>query len=121
MGQLLDGVTSLEVGEDGPARSLIDRAGDLYLEALMWANSAAESLFGEPSAAPARASRERSEAASTARRPPRATGPIASTPPPVFQPAAVAVQGTRADQRGWFARAWGRFLALFGRRVRSAT
>ena len=36
----------LETGEDDPVLATIPRAGELYLEALMWANSAAESLFG---------------------------------------------------------------------------
>jgi c-di-GMP phosphodiesterase len=52
-GQLLDCVTSLEVGEYG-APTIVAAAGELYLKSLIWANTAAESLFGEPGAAPAR-------------------------------------------------------------------
>jgi hypothetical protein len=119
MGELLDCVTSLEVGEDGPATSLVEDAGDLYLEALMWANSAAESLFGEPGAAPGRASRERQSAGG--RRAGRGATPTASTPPPAFGPAPATVHAGRAGEPGWFARTWARCRALFGRRLRSAT
>src|SRR3984885_603927 len=79
MGQLLDSVVSLENGEDD---GTVPKAGDLYLDALMWANSAAESLFGEPRAARARDSQ--ASAAAPAGRPSRAGGPWASTPPPLF-------------------------------------
>jgi c-di-GMP phosphodiesterase len=46
MGELLDCVTALEAGEyDGPT-AFVSNAGELYLMALIWANTAAESLFG---------------------------------------------------------------------------
>jgi len=47
-GRLLDCVASLEAGDDEHAHAIVARAGALYLEAVMWANAAAESLFGEP-------------------------------------------------------------------------
>ncbi len=64
-GLLLQCVAALETGEISDLPSVVDGAGDLYLESMMWANAAAESLF--------------SAAAPAARR--------KSTPPPVSQPA----------------------------------
>jgi len=51
-GQLLDCVTSLESGEDEKASEVIAGAAELYLESLIWANGAAESLFGAAEGAP---------------------------------------------------------------------
>ncbi|HEY2440832.1 MAG TPA: hypothetical protein VGI07_11395, partial [Solirubrobacteraceae bacterium] len=51
MGQLLDCVAALEAG-DYDSATFVTGAGELYLTALIWANTAAESLFGEPSPAP---------------------------------------------------------------------
>ena len=39
-------MTALEAGEFDRAQTLVRGAGDLYLEALMWANDAAGPLFG---------------------------------------------------------------------------
>jgi EAL and modified HD-GYP domain-containing signal transduction protein len=50
MGQLLDCVIALQAGEYGSA-TIVTGAGDLYLTALIWANTAAESLFGGSAAA----------------------------------------------------------------------
>lgn len=52
-GQLLDCVASLETGEYAYPRTIVAGVGELYLTSLIWANTAAESLFGEPGAAPA--------------------------------------------------------------------
>jgi len=52
-GRLLDCVSALEMGNFDRAQRLVRGAGDLYLEALMWANDAAGPLFGE--SRPARA------------------------------------------------------------------
>jgi EAL and modified HD-GYP domain-containing signal transduction protein len=52
-GSLLTCVTALEAGDFDRAQKLVRGAGDLYLEALMWANDAAGPLFGR-TAAPAR-------------------------------------------------------------------
>jgi c-di-GMP phosphodiesterase len=52
-GALLECVTALEVGDFDRAQTLVRGAGDLYLEALMWANQAAEPLFERPQAAAA--------------------------------------------------------------------
>jgi EAL and modified HD-GYP domain-containing signal transduction protein len=52
MGQLLDCVACLEAGEYG-GPTIVAGAGELYLKSLIWANTAAESLFGEPEAGPA--------------------------------------------------------------------
>ncbi|MGH2885823.1 MAG: EAL and HDOD domain-containing protein [Solirubrobacteraceae bacterium] len=50
-GRLLQSVTALEAGEFDRAQRLVRGAGDLYLEALMWANEAAGPLFGQSRAA----------------------------------------------------------------------
>ena len=68
-GLLLDCVTALETGEISDMPSIVANAGELYLESMMWANAAAESLFSA-AAPPARAK---------------------STPPPVSQPAPAPV------------------------------
>jgi hypothetical protein len=117
MGQLLDCVVALETGEAGPASAIVDRAGELYLEALMWANSAAESLFGEAQPAQARAGAGRATA--ERRRAVNPAAPSVSTPPPLFDHAA---DGVAAPPRrpGLFARVWARCLALFGRRAGEA-
>jgi EAL and modified HD-GYP domain-containing signal transduction protein len=52
-GALLECVTALEVGDFDRAQTLVRGAGDLYLEALMWANQAAQPLFERPQAAAA--------------------------------------------------------------------
>jgi EAL and modified HD-GYP domain-containing signal transduction protein len=52
-GQLLDCVASLETGDYNRARTIVAGAGELYLESLMWANTAAESLFADQRASPA--------------------------------------------------------------------
>ena len=44
-GALLEAVTALEAGDFDRAQRLVHGAGDMYLEALMWANEAAEPLF----------------------------------------------------------------------------
>jgi c-di-GMP phosphodiesterase len=46
MGELLDCVTELEAGEYDAPTAFMFNAGELYLTALIWANTAAESLFG---------------------------------------------------------------------------
>ena len=48
-GSLLACVTALEGGDFDRAQKLVRGAGDLYLEALMWANDAAGPLFGQAS------------------------------------------------------------------------
>jgi EAL and modified HD-GYP domain-containing signal transduction protein len=50
-GALLDCVTTLEAGDFDRAQRLVRGAGDLYVEALMWADEAARALFEEPAAA----------------------------------------------------------------------
>ena len=49
-GLLLDCVMTLESGDLDRATTIVSRAGDLYLESLLWANGAADSLFDEPQA-----------------------------------------------------------------------
>ncbi len=52
-GELLGCVTALEAGDFDRAQRLVRGAGDLYLDALLWANDAAKALFEEPAAAAA--------------------------------------------------------------------
>ena len=52
-GALLDCVTALEAGDFDRAQRLVRGAGDLYVEALMWADDAAGALFEQPAAAAA--------------------------------------------------------------------
>ncbi|MBV9607244.1 MAG: HDOD domain-containing protein [Solirubrobacterales bacterium] len=52
-GALLDCVTSLEAGDFDRAQRLVRGAGDLYVEALLWADEAAGALFEQPAAAAA--------------------------------------------------------------------
>jgi c-di-GMP phosphodiesterase len=109
-GLLLECVTGLETGEVNDLPVVVDGAGELYLEAMMWANSAADSLFS--AAAP--------------------NAHAKSTPPPVSQPApapvaAVAPAPVSApvdtgrvqpeQKRGPFARAFARLFGWFGRRA----
>jgi c-di-GMP phosphodiesterase len=52
-GALLDCVTALEAGDFDRAQRLVRGAGELYVEALMWADEAAGALFEQPAAAAA--------------------------------------------------------------------
>ncbi|HSC04809.1 MAG TPA: HDOD domain-containing protein [Solirubrobacteraceae bacterium] len=52
-GALLDCVTALEAGDFDRAQRLVRGAGELYVEALMWADDAAGALFEQPAAAAA--------------------------------------------------------------------
>ncbi|MBV9802858.1 MAG: HDOD domain-containing protein [Solirubrobacterales bacterium] len=52
-GELLGCVTALEAGDFDSAQRLVRGAGDLYLEALLWANDASNALFEESAAAAA--------------------------------------------------------------------
>jgi len=52
-GLLLECLTMLEAADFDGAKTIVSHAGDLYLESLMWANGAAESLFGGLDAAAA--------------------------------------------------------------------
>jgi EAL and modified HD-GYP domain-containing signal transduction protein len=117
LGLLLDCVTTLETGEYGYTPSLVARAGEIYFESLTWANTAAESLFGESGAA-AEPDRE-------------AERQLHSTPPPLTVAAPVAVQVPAPAPEpvvvtpveppvrpGLFARLAAKLSGLFGRRVR---
>jgi c-di-GMP phosphodiesterase len=116
MGELLDCVVALETGEPHAAEDTVPHAGEVYLEALMWATSASESLFGEPGSAPARAGAARTRAPA-----PDAlhASASASKAPPGSPPASLAppTGGLRA---GFFTRLWGTLRAVFGGRVRQA-
>jgi c-di-GMP phosphodiesterase len=109
-GLLLQCVAGLETGEVGDLPQVVDGAGELYLEAMMWANSAAESLFS--AAAP--------------------VAQVKSTPPPVPEPARAPVSAAATapvpgpvdagrvepgDKRSPFARVLARLFGWFGRRT----
>jgi c-di-GMP phosphodiesterase len=97
-GRLLECVTALETAEYGLVPATVPHAGELYLEAIMWANGAAESLFGEDGA---------SESASVKVSAPAALAAVAtrqSKAPPSL--AANAGEATAAG--GWLRRAWTR-------------
>ena len=53
-GLLLECVNMLELGELERAKTIVSRASELYVESLMWANTAAHSLLGEADADAAR-------------------------------------------------------------------
>ncbi len=120
-GQLLDCVTALEAGNDERASGLIEDAGELYLESLIWANGAAESLFHQGDAA--RAQANAGPVHDNARRSARAEAPGASTPPPVSvappadQPeTALPPVPVVAAQGGPIVRFLKKCLRVFGRR-----
>ncbi len=109
-GLLLECVTGLETGEVNDLPVVVEGAGELYLEAMMWANSAADSLFS--AAAP--------------------NAHAKSTPPPVSQPAPAPVAALAPapvsgpvdagrvepeQKRGPFARTFARLFGWFGRRA----
>ena len=104
-GILLDCVTALETGEISDMPSIVANAGELYLESMMWASAASESLFSA-AAAPSRPK---------------------STPPPVSIPAQVQAleplaeppaehTATSSGQPGLFGRIRDTVLGWFGRR-----
>ena len=136
-GQLLDCVASLETGEYGHAHTIVASAGERYLESLIWANTAAESLFDEQGAAPAHVTVGLANAngGRTARMP----GQSQSTPAPVSERApgheqssprgalvevdirrrqpGVALRGDRRTKGGLVGRVLARCLRYVGRRV----
>jgi EAL and modified HD-GYP domain-containing signal transduction protein len=84
-GQLLDCVTSLEAGEDEKVNALVLDASEVYLESLIWANGAAESLFDAADGAPAQAGGA-VPLHTTGRRSARVPAQPDSTPPPLSTP-----------------------------------
>jgi c-di-GMP-related signal transduction protein len=52
-GMLLECVAALEAADFDTAQAIVANAGELYLEALVWANDAAAPLFGQLDAAAA--------------------------------------------------------------------
>ncbi len=104
-GILLDCVTALETGEISDMPSIVANAGELYLESMMWASAASESLFSA-AAAPSR---------------PKSTPPPVSTPAPVPAPEPVAQPpvehaATSSGEPGPFGRIRDTVLGWFGRR-----
>jgi EAL and modified HD-GYP domain-containing signal transduction protein len=114
-GQLLDCVIALETGEIGRVPGLINGAGELYLESIMWANSAAEDLFGDLGAAAAPLPAGQSGGRRIAPAPPGSKAPPvlravpAVTPAPDEAPAPLAAPAKpgmfarlKATVAGWF-------------------
>jgi EAL and modified HD-GYP domain-containing signal transduction protein len=85
LGELLDAAAARERGETGAAAA-VPHADELYLRSVIWANTAAESLFG---AAPSRVSAPTQDSASRSAR-----GAAAPTPsaPTVIRPEGGAVR-----------------------------
>ncbi len=110
-GRLLNCVAALETGEYGAVATSVPEAGDLYVESIMWANTAAESLFGEAGAAAAQA-----VATKAAPRPKIPQVPIAqpSKAPPV--PGATLGLGSDHTEAGAFKRFWARCFGWMRRR-----
>jgi EAL and modified HD-GYP domain-containing signal transduction protein len=125
-GELLDCVTSLEAGEDEKAGAAIVDAPDLYLESLIWANSAAESLFGAADGAAAQTNGASLDVNGrrTTRRPGQSQRNAAqvSTPPP-GEPSAAPTENIVHSEPGVVARPGPiarfvtKFLRLLGRRA----
>lgn len=122
-GLLLQCVTGLETGEVSDLPQVVAGAGELYLESMMWANSAAESLFSaaapdakakstpppvpQPAPAPAVAPAAAPAAASPLATPVTGPGPA--------EPSGSGPAATPA-QRGPFGRIRDTVLGWFGRR-----
>ncbi len=115
LGLLLDCVNTIETGDYGYAPSLVAGAGELYFESLTWANTAAESLFGEPEAA-AEPDREAARQLHSTP-PPLSVGAPVQAPAPAPEPV-VVVQAEPPARAGFFARLAAKLSGLFGRRVR---
>ena len=109
-GLLLQCVTGLETGEVSDLPSVVEGAGELYLESMMWANSAAESLFSA-TAPDALAKCTPPAVSQSAPAPVPAAAPV-PTPDPVE-----AGRVEPANRRGAFARAFARLFGWFGRRA----
>jgi EAL and modified HD-GYP domain-containing signal transduction protein len=87
-GALLESVTALEAGEEEKASGVVTDAADIYLEALIWANGAAKSLFGASEGAQAQSGGValHTSGRRTARPHAQAQGQAGSTPPPPSSP-----------------------------------
>jgi EAL and modified HD-GYP domain-containing signal transduction protein len=114
MGELLNCVGSLEQGEYSDARVLIDSAGELYLESMIWANNAVGSLFGD--SAPAAAGEETESAQAVRTLPVLTADPSTSTAPPAIELAPAGAQLGLQPKQGLLHRIAARFRGLFGRR-----
>jgi EAL and modified HD-GYP domain-containing signal transduction protein len=79
-GRLLDCVVALELGNHDQAQAIVARAGELYLDAIMWANSVADALLGAP--AEDKAEPEPVPAAAPPAPAPVVVEPSRSKPPP---------------------------------------
>jgi c-di-GMP phosphodiesterase len=117
-GQLLDSVTSLEAGEDEKASTLILDAPQLYLESLIWANGAAESLFDQSEGAPHANGSSATGSSANSRRSARSATPPQSTPPPSTAPPSdppgTAVPAPEAPRGGRIARLVQKLRRLLG-------
>lgn len=124
-GELLNCVTSLEIGNDEQASAVIGGAPGLYLESLIWANGAAGSLFGDPEGTPAHSNGGPLHA--NGRRTTPRPQPSASTPSPISTPPPGAHQALPAEdatlgrsdvavREGPMARFLKKCRRLFGRR-----
>ena len=99
-GLLLQCVTGLETGEVSDLPQFVEAAGELYLESMMWANSAADSLFA---------------AAAPKARPKSTPPPVSHLAPAPVQPVDAVSVSAPADKRGAFARLFARLFGWLGR------
>ena len=105
MGELLDTATARETGEPGPVAALA-HADELYLRSVIWANTAAESLFGE---APEASAPERGpQTAPAAPEAPAAAAPPAAPVLVSLRPEGGALRRIGAAFSGFFRRLAGR-------------
>ncbi|HEY5429365.1 MAG TPA: HDOD domain-containing protein [Solirubrobacteraceae bacterium] len=101
-GQLLDCVVALETGEYAYPRTVVAGVGELYLTSLIWANTAAESLFGAPGTTSAPATARLPRAADVRTAPASAPTP-APAPAPASAPAPAPATATATATRGGLA------------------
>jgi hypothetical protein len=108
MGELLDTATARETGEPGPVAALA-HADELYLRSVIWANTAAESLFGEaPEASAPERGPQTAPAAPEAPEAPAAAGPPAAPVLVSLRPEGGALRRIGAAFSGFFRRLAGR-------------
>ena len=119
-GQLLDCVAALETGDYASAPSVLANTGELYLESIMWANTAAESLFGDLGAAaapvPAALSAPARRVAPAPERADSKAPPALRAVPAVSAPVLVPLPAPVAPRPGFFARLKATISGWFGGR-----
>jgi EAL and modified HD-GYP domain-containing signal transduction protein len=113
LGMLLDSVTALEAGEEAGVPLALTRAGEAYLDAMMWATTAADTLYGVGMATSGElsGSSDRDNESRAAWPTKSVSPPSTSTPPP--GPIATDVARAPERPRGVLARIRDFFQGLF--------